>query len=156
MSHEQPVIEFATPGPLREQLVEAVRAGTKTATSSLVREYEVEGCPLPSPGDVGTVIDSEGTPQFSIETVEVEVVPLRDVSLKHAVAEGEGFTSVAAWRAAHEAFWAAPDSRALLGEAFTVGDDTLVVLERFTLRDVMTSRGVAGSRDVPAAGVRQA
>ena len=39
-SEDLPVAEFAFPGPLRDQLVAAIVAGTKTTTSRLVADYE--------------------------------------------------------------------------------------------------------------------
>jgi hypothetical protein len=39
LSEELPVMEFAFPGPLRDQLVAAVLGGTKTTTSGLVADY---------------------------------------------------------------------------------------------------------------------
>jgi len=36
-----PVVELAFPGPLRDQLVAAIRSGAKTTTSSLFRQYGV-------------------------------------------------------------------------------------------------------------------
>ena len=42
-----PVAEFAAPGPLRDRLVQLIRSGTKTGTSSLLGDYEAEGQPLP-------------------------------------------------------------------------------------------------------------
>jgi len=64
----------------------------------------------------------------------VRVIPLADVDLDHALGEGEGFTSVAQWRAGHEQFWHSAEMRKALGDpAFTVGDDTLVVVEEFRL-----------------------
>jgi hypothetical protein len=35
-----PVAEFAFPGPLRDQLVAAILAGAKAATTGLVADYE--------------------------------------------------------------------------------------------------------------------
>ena len=124
--------EFAFPGPLREQLVAAIRSGAKTTTSGLVVDYEHEGEPLPRPGDRDVVIDSAGEPVTVIETVAVAVVRLADVGLAHALGEGEGYRSVAEWRAGHEAFWHGDEMRAAMGDpSFTVGDDTLVVAVEF-------------------------
>ena len=62
---------------------------------------------------------------------------LADVDLDHALAEGEGFTSVAEWRAAHEQFWHSAEMRQALDDpAFTVGDDTLVLGSEFRLIQV--------------------
>jgi uncharacterized protein YhfF len=92
-----PVAEFAFPGPLRDQLVAAILAGTRTTTA-------------------------------------VRVIRLADVDLNHALGEGEGYTSVAEWRAWHERFWHSAEVRQALGDpGFTVGDDTLVVAQEFRL-----------------------
>jgi uncharacterized protein YhfF len=134
-----PVMEFAFPGPLRDQLVAAVLDGTKTTTSGLVADYEHEGSPLPEPGLRQAVIDSQGDRVAVIETTAVRVLRLGDVDLAHAVGEGEGYTSVAEWRDGHEQFWHSPQLREALDDPeFTVDDDTLVVAQAFRL---------AGQRD---------
>ncbi len=101
---ELPVVEFAFPGPLRDQLVAAILAGAKTTTTGLVADYEHENEPLPVPGLRQVVVDSADSPVAVIETTAVRVMRLADVDLGHALGEGEGFTSVAEWRAGHEQF----------------------------------------------------
>jgi uncharacterized protein YhfF len=134
LPQELPVMELAFPGPLRDQLVAAVLAGTKTTTSGLVADYEHERSPLPRLGQRQAVIDSAGNPVAVIETTAVRVIRLGDADLAHALGEGEGFTSVAAWRAGHEQFWHSEQVREALGDpAFTVDDDTLVVAVTFRL-----------------------
>jgi uncharacterized protein YhfF len=129
-----PVMEFAFPGPLRDQLVAAVLDGTKTTTSGLVADYEHEGSPLPGPGLRQAVIDSRGDRVAVIETTAVRVLRLGDVDLAHALGEGEGYTSVAEWRDGHEQFWHSPQLREALDDPeFTVDDDTLVVAQAFRL-----------------------
>jgi uncharacterized protein YhfF len=129
-----PVAEFAFPGPLRDQLVAAIRDGTKTTTTGLVVDYELEGSPLPQPGQRQAVVDSAGNRVAVIELTAVRVVRLADMDLAHAVGEGEGYTSVAEWRAGHEQFWHSAEMRAALGDPdFTVDDDTLLVAEEFRL-----------------------
>ena len=133
-SDDLPVVEFAFPGPLRDQLVAAIVAGDKTTTTSLVADYERENEPLPQPGLRQVVIDSAGNPVTVIETTAVRVLRLGEVDLDHALGEGEGFTTVAEWRTGHEQFWHSPEMRAELGDpGFTVSDDTLVVAETFRL-----------------------
>ena len=136
--------EFAFPGPLRDQLVAAILSGAKTTTSGLLAGYERDGEPLPDPGDRWVVIDSAGEPVALVEVIAVRVIRLADVDLAHAVGEGEGFGSVAEWRAGHEDFWHSDEVRTELGDpAFTVNDDTQVVAEQFRL--------VTGERlDLPA------
>jgi len=128
-----PPVEFAFPGPLRDAIVAAVLAGDKTSTSSLLREYERADEPLPAVGDRGVVLDSEGGAVAVVETTAVSVVPLHAVDLDHAIAEGEGYADVAAWRRGHERFWRSDGMRAELGDGFELDDDTQVVLERFAV-----------------------
>lgn len=131
---DMPVVEFAFPGPLRDQLVAAILAGTKTTTSSLVASYEHDGEPLPWPGLRQAVVDSAGHSVAVIETTAVRVIRLADVDLAHAIGEGEGFISVAEWRAGHEDFWHSPEMRESMDDpGFTVDDDTLVVAQGFRL-----------------------
>jgi uncharacterized protein YhfF len=131
-----PLVEFAFPGPLRDQLVAAILTGAKTSTSGLVLFYERENEPLPAVGQLAAVVDSEARRVAVIEVTEVRVVRLADVDLQHVLDEGEGDESVAQWRAGHESFWHSAEVREELGDlGFTVNDDTLVVAERFRLVD---------------------
>jgi len=129
-----PVSEYAFPGPLRDKLVAALLDGSKTSTSSLFLEYTARE-PLPREGDRAVVVDSQGEP-VAVETVTgVEVRRLKDVPLDHALAEGEGFSSVAEWRTAHEEFWHSAEFRESLGDpGFRVGDDTRVVCVQMVVR----------------------
>jgi len=146
MEHGQfRVAEFAFPGLLRDELVAAIVSGAKTTTTGLVADYEHEGEPLPRPGERAVVIDSAGEPVTVIETVAVRVIRLADVDLAHALGEGEGYDSVAGWRAAHERFWHSDELRAALDDPdFTVDDDTLVVAEEFRLVTPESSRRIPG------------
>ena len=124
--------EFAFPGPLRDQLIAAILDGTKTTTTGLVDDYERDGEPVPRPGDREVVIDSAGEPVALIEIVKVRVVRVGDVDLAHALGEGEGYASVADWRAGHEAYWHSDAMREYVGDpAFTVDDDTPAVALEF-------------------------
>jgi uncharacterized protein YhfF len=137
-----PKAEFAFPGPFRDQLVAAILDGSKTSTTGLVEEHEHGREPLPTVGYLSTVVDSDERPVAVIETISVRVAPLAQVDLAHAVAEGEGFTTVSEWRAAHERFWHSPEvRRALHDPAFTVDDGTLVVLERFRVIADLRGKG---------------
>jgi uncharacterized protein YhfF len=136
------IAEFAFPGPLRDQLVDAIVTGAKTTTTGLIADYQQAGDPLPIPGQREIVVDSAGQPVTVIETVAVRVMRLGDVDLAHALSEGEGYTSVAQWRAGHEQFWHSEQMRESLADPdFTVNDDTQAVVVEFR---------VVG-RDLPAA-----
>ena len=124
--------EFAFPGPLRDQLVAAVVAGAKTTTTGLLDDYERDGEPVSRVGDREVVIDSAGRPVTLIEVVAVRVIRVGDIDLAHALGEGEGYATVADWRAGHEAFWHSAEMREYVGDpAFTVDDDTLAVAIEF-------------------------
>jgi uncharacterized protein YhfF len=133
-AQDLPIVEFAFPGPLRDQLVAAILSGDKTTTTALLAGYESEGEPLPRPGLREAVVDSAGRRVAVIETTAVRVVRVGDIDLAHAIGEGEGYTSVAEWRAGHESFWHSAETRSELGDpGFTVNDDTLVVAQAFSL-----------------------
>ncbi len=132
-----PIAEFGFPGPLRDRLVAAILAGTKTTTSSLVAGYEKDGEALPRAGLREAVADSAGHIVAVIQTTGVRVVRLADVDLAHALGEGEGYASVAEWRAGHERFWHSAEVRKELGDpAFQVDDETLIVTQAFRLVEI--------------------
>ncbi len=127
-----PRAEFAFPGPLRELLVSAVVDGSKTTTAALAAEYRVDDEPLPKVNARHLVIDSAENAVAVIEITDVQVVRLAAVPWEHARDEGEGYTSLAEWRAEHQSFWDCAEMRSYLGDAsFVVDDDTEIVLERF-------------------------
>lgn len=122
------------PGPLRDRLVAAVLSGAKTTTTGLLAAYEAEDEPLPVAGQRTALLDSAERPVAVLEVTDVRVLRLGEVDLEHALAEGEGYASVAEWRSSHEGFWHGPELRELLGDPeFTVDDDTPVVAERFRI-----------------------
>ena len=76
-------------------------AGIKTATSSLLWEYEAENEPLPQAGDLSIVTDWDGEPLCIIETTEVRQVAFDEVDETFAHDEGEGDRSLEYWRMVH-------------------------------------------------------
>ena len=115
---------------MRDQLVGAVLSGAKTATSSLLAEWEADAESLPKVGERMTVVDSDENPVAVVELVAVDVIRLGDAGPRLARDEGEGFKTVSEWREAHERFWGdqVPADRV---EPLT--DDTRIVVERFRL-----------------------
>ena len=107
---------------LRRRLVDAVLRGEKTATSSLLSDYGPDES-LPQLGEREILRGFDDDDALAIvETTDVRVMPILEVDLAFAVAEGEGFTTVAKWRAAHEEFWGRE-----------VSNEELVVAQRFRL-----------------------
>jgi uncharacterized protein YhfF len=105
--------EFGFPGELRDRLNAAILSGENLA-----------------------VLDSRQRPVAVIEIVAVHAMALGDVGLDIALAEGEGFGSVAEWRRAHEEFWNSYRDwlRGRLADpSWRLTDDTAVVVERFRL-----------------------
>jgi len=147
MEPREPLAPFllAFPGPLRDRLVAAVLSGEKVSTSGLLAEYELEGEELPPVGERSALIDSEGREVAVVEMTEVRVLPLGEVDLQHALDEGEGYRSVAEWRAGHEAFWHGEEMREAMGDpSFTVDDGTMIVAERFRVVEVLEGGGASG------------
>jgi uncharacterized protein YhfF len=129
--------EFGFPGTeLRRQLVDAILRGEKTATAGLLVDLERDGEAMTVPGERQLVVDVEDRPVAVIEITEVTVRRMADVDLGFAREEGEGFATVAAWRAAHERFFGSylDEIRVDLSDpAWQLDDDTLVICERFQL-----------------------
>lgn len=136
MTEPLPPFGLGEPGPMRDRLVDAVLAGQKIATSSLLVFYQLDGLSLPRPGELFRLVDTAGETQNTIEITHVDVVPFAKVGDDLALAEGEGFTGADDWRAAHLAFWDRyrDQVREFLGDpVWEIRDDTDVVVEYFRL-----------------------
>ncbi|OIQ17593.1 MAG: hypothetical protein BM556_12385 [Bacteriovorax sp. MedPE-SWde] len=93
-------------GPdIADELCALILVGDKTAGSSLVKDFEVSGDPLPKEGDFHVVIDSQKEPVCIIKTLKTEVNKFYDVPESVAFAEGEGDKSLAHWQNVHEDFF---------------------------------------------------
>jgi uncharacterized protein YhfF len=109
---------------LRQELVGAVLIGAKTATASLLSDYEPATAErMPVVGHRYLLVGYHDEPAGVVETTEIRIVAAKDVDLQFARDEGEGFATVADWRAAHERFWSTQ----------VITDDTAIVCERFRL-----------------------
>ena len=127
---------FDEPGPLRDKLTSLALAGAKTATASLLREYEAEGADVPRAGQQDLLVDSQDQAVAVVETLEVRVVRLADVDDQHAIDEGEGYAGATEFRISHERYWNGYLDglrQQLRDPHFVLTDDTLVVLERFRI-----------------------
>lgn len=119
-------IEFGTPGPSREKLVNLILHGEKRATAGLLTsDYEAEGEPIEHVGELLAIVDNDGTHVGTMQVTRCEVLRFADVPDEFALAEAEGDLNAADFRASHLAYWTR------VGE--TVTDDTLIVTIYFNL-----------------------
>lgn len=119
-------IEFGTPGPSREKLVNLILHGEKRATAGLLTsDYEAEGEPIEHVGELLAIVDNDGTHVGTMQVTRCEVLRFADVPDEFALAEAEGDLNAADFRASHLAYWTR------VGE--TVTDDTLIVTIYFDL-----------------------
>ena len=89
---------------LRRKLVDAVLAGTKTATAGLAESSEPED----RPGERYALLGYDDEPVGVLEVTEARVIPAAEIDERFARDEGEGFESVEEWRVAHERFFGQP------------------------------------------------
>ncbi len=107
---------------LRRKLVDAVLRGDKIATAGRAEEFAPHTDePLPKVGDRWLMLGYDDEPVAVVETTAVRVVPAGEIDIQFARDEGEGFESVAEWRAAHERFWS----------EHSITDETEIVAEYF-------------------------
>lgn len=120
---------FGDSAAMAGELGELVRSGRKTATCSLLWEYEADGEPLPHVGEFSVVLDGDGRPLCIIETTEVTIRPYDEVGADFAAAEGEGDRSLDYWRAAHWRYF----SRVCARIGRKPAPDMPLVCERFVV-----------------------
>ncbi len=140
----QRALELGSPGAMRARLNSLVLSGQKVATFGILDEYREVG---ESPEQVGerlTLLDDDGGSLATVEITEAEQVRLGDVTWGQVEAEGEGFSSIGEWRAAHEQFWT--------GEGRAVDDTSDLWWTRFRVvdpRPLLPPRPTAGDLDLP-------
>ena len=124
-------IEFGTPGPSREKLVNLILHGQKRATAGLlIGDYEMEGEPIEHVEELLAIVDNDGKHVGTMKVTRVEVLRFADVPDELALAEAEGDMNSADFRASHLAYWTR------VGE--TVTDNTLIVTVYFDLMTEIT------------------
>ena len=124
-------IEFGTPGPSREKLVNLILHGQKRATAGLlIGDYEAEGEPIEHVGELLAIVNNDGKHVGTMKVTRVEVLRFADVPDEFALAEAEGDLNAADFRASHLAYWTR------VGQ--TVTDDTLIVTVYFDLMPEIT------------------
>jgi len=118
---------FGDDAGMADRLGVLVVGGTKTATCSVLWEYEAEGERIPESGQKTIILDGSDEPLCIIETTEVEIQPYDRVDARFAADEGEGDLSLEYWREAHWRFF----SRTLPEIGRQPSLDMPLVCERF-------------------------
>ena len=111
---------------LANELLQLVLNGQKKATASSLLGYEIEQTILPKIGDYSMITDWEGNPKCVIETINVVVIPYKDITFDICKREGEDDT-LESWRQGHERFFREEGKE--LGYEFS--EDMPVVFEDF-------------------------
>ncbi len=88
-----------------DALIRLYRLGKKSAGSSLVKDFESAGDPLPKVGNYWIMLDSHERPQLLVKTIRTEINLFGDIPKAVARAEGEGDLSVSYWKKAHRDFY---------------------------------------------------
>ena len=104
-SQPQVTAGIAGDSAIADELLSLYLNGSKTAGSSLVRDYELTGEEFPGLEDYWIILDSSGHPRCIVKTVRVEFFVFGEVPEHVAIAEGEGDLSVAYWKRAHKDFF---------------------------------------------------
>ncbi len=113
---------------LSARLLDLVRSGRKTATTTALRDVETGDQAMPVKGRRDIALDWDGAPAVVIETTAVHVCRFDEVSESFAVAEGED-DDLAGWRHNHKAYFERSGG-------FSV--DMKVICERFRVVEVIS------------------
>lgn len=91
---------FGDTEQVADELLTLVLNGTKTATCAALDD---EGVPLA--GDIFVVVNGQNQPACAVELTEVELKTFDQVDEAHALAEGEGDSTLAYWRKTQQRFF---------------------------------------------------
>lgn len=96
---------FGDSNEMADELAKLVLAGTKTATASNYRLYQLDKEELPYEGQLNIILNGAGMAVAIAETTTVEIVSFDEVTEEHAYLEGEGDRTLEYWREVHEDFF---------------------------------------------------
>ncbi len=126
---EYTVWQFMGGGKGCDRLASLVRANIKTATSSLLALYKIDGEELPHEGEYSIILDSEEEPLFIIKDTKVEIKKFCNIDAEFAFKEGEGDQSLEYWRKVHKEYF----SKCCLEYGIEFSEDMEVVCEEFEI-----------------------
>ncbi|MBO0460461.1 ASCH domain-containing protein [Enterococcus sp. DIV1298c] len=125
------ILAFGNTKEHADELADLVLAGKKTGTSSGYELYQIDNEPLPKVGDYSVVVNGSDVPMGIIQTVEVAIVPWKEITEEQAATEGEGDLSLAYWQKGHYKYFKPYyEEHGLL-----LNEETKIVFERFRLVD---------------------
>lgn len=125
-------VAFGSDEATQDELADLVLHGPKRATTSALRDYRPgspEGERVPQAGDHCVVVDGRDRPVAVYRSTRVDIARFGEVDEAFAWDEGEGDRSLADWREGHIRYFTGAAAR----EGWVFGEDTEVVLERFTV-----------------------
>lgn len=98
---------FGDTEAMADELVQLVLDGKKTGTSSGYELYLLPGETeaLPQTGQIDIILNGRQQPVGVIQNIRLDILPFKDVSVDHALKEGEGDLSLDYWRRGHIKFW---------------------------------------------------
>lgn len=116
-------------GTDNDKLVKLVLKGEKRATTSLYKEYILEGKELPKVSDRSIILFDDDSEACLIENVEVIVTEFKNMTEELAFIEGEGDKSLEYYRREHIRIFKEIDSG--FNDSSKVVFEIFKVIERF-------------------------
>jgi uncharacterized protein YhfF len=114
---------------LKQELLNLVLDGKKRASTSLVKESELEGWPEPEVGQYNVILDGCDKPAAVVRTVRIRKCSFSDVDEEHSFWEGEDERTLDSYIREHTKYYTRRG--AALDFEFTPNME--VILERFEL-----------------------
>lgn len=125
---EHPSVEwFGDSAELADELLSLVLLGQKTATATLVSEFDAENQSLPRIGGHWIACDGSGTPTVILRSTWLRLGPIDSVDDSFAWDEGEGDRTRDTWLVDHTRYW----KRVTSARGIPWSDTLEVVFERF-------------------------
>jgi uncharacterized protein YhfF len=114
---------------LKQELLNLVLEGKKRASTSLVKESELEGWPEPEVGQYNIILDGHDKPAAVVRTVNIRRCRFSDVDEEHAYWGGEDERTLDSYIREHTKYY----TRRGAALGFEFAPNMEVTLERFEL-----------------------
>lgn len=114
---------------LCRRVLDLIRAGEKTGTFGLERDFERAGEALPRIGEYLVLTEHDGQPDLVVRLLDVQRKPFTAIDERDAGCEGPGLRAVQPWRTVHWDYW----TRKLAEHGERPDPSMTVVCQRFEL-----------------------